>query len=319
MWNFNKHPKYYPLSDARKHQGTIAQWRAFMRDIKHMAKRATPAKEYVLSKQAVITGLQQASQQDSLTWLGHASFLLKLNGKHILFDPFLGKRASPLTFIGPKRHTPPALVVDELPPIDIIMLSHNHYDHLCVRTLKRIRNKQHCQVIVPKGLGAIMRSCGYKHITELGWYQSHIIADIKCHVLPAYHYAQRGLFDRNAVLWGSLACEFKNFCIFFGGDTTYGSEFKKIGQYLKHVSHALIGIGAFKPRELMQHAHACPEEGLLIAHDLKARIFFPMHWGSIVLTPEDVLEPITELKSYLTKTPYTGKTVISKMGQTHIL
>lgn len=313
--------RFTSLPDARKKQGSLAEWRSFFQGVKQRAKSASPPTNHILPTPTVQENLQTLIQnnQDFILWLGHASFFIRLSGKHFLFDPFLSERASPVPFAGPKRLVPPAVCVENLPHIDFILISHNHYDHFCLKTLKQIPNKSDCQIIVPLLMGARIRKLGFEHITELNWYDSHTLNDdLQSHILPAYHYSQRWLHDHNHVLWGSYAISNHQHTIYFGGDTTYGKEFIKIGQHLKKIDYALLGIGAYQPRRLMQHAHASPEEALQIAHHLQAKNMVAMHWGTIVLTPEPVLAPISDLEQAKQTTDFKGKIHVLPIGG-HIL
>ncbi|MDE2437009.1 MAG: MBL fold metallo-hydrolase [Sphingomonadales bacterium] len=224
-----------------------------------------------------------------LCWLGHACFALKLRGKLILTDPFLSAAAGPFGF-GPKRFLSPALPAEELPRLDLIVISHNHYDHIDTRALQSYRWRAETPVVCPLGVGTLLRRQGYVRITELDWWQDWSVDGVAVTALPAVHFSGRGPFDRDQTLWASMAIAGGDRKVWFGGDTGYGEVFREIGERAGPFDVALIGIGAYEPRIIMESSHATPEEAVQIARDIRARVAIGMHWGSIMLTPEDPFE-----------------------------
>ena len=162
-----------------------------------------PGPDIVLTRSEAHHGLNTASNP-SITWLGHASFLIRLGGKTVLTDPYLGDNAGPL-WLGPKRFVPPPLAVDEMPPIDLLLLSHNHYDHLDIATLERLGGKDRMMVLVPLGLKPKIAKLGYTNVIEMDWWHSHKLGALEIQALPAVHFSGRGPFDRNRTLWASFA------------------------------------------------------------------------------------------------------------------
>lgn len=225
----------------------------------------------------------------SVTWLGHAAFIVRVGGKTVLTDPFLGKAAGPFGF-GPKRFVAAAMGVDELPEADVIVVSHNHYDHLDARTIVSYRYKETTQVIVPLGLGPFFTRRGYRKVLELDWWDSWEGNDLTITALPAVHFSGRGLFDRNKTLWASFAIAAGGERVWFSGDTANGEVFSEIGRRAGPFDLALIGIGAYEPRAFMQSVHASPEDAVKIARAIGAGKAIGMHWGTIMLTPEDPFE-----------------------------
>ncbi len=285
---------------------------------KMQAPLALPAK-HVVSKAETIAAYQSAQAEDTMTWLGHACFIIKLNGVTILTDPFLAERAGIWKF-GPKRYISSALSVNELPPVDIILLSHNHYDHLCMPTIKALPNKDKVQVIIPLGLRSYFEPYGYQHIHECDWYDEVQIGAIKITALPCVHFSRRGLFDYNKSLWHSYAIAAGQQQIYFSGDTAYGSCFKAIGTQFGSFSHAIIGIGAYSPRAVMQHSHATPEEAVQIGVDIKAATLVGMHWGTIVLSTEPAFEPPERFRQAGEKQGYRQDQLwIMAIGETRAL
>jgi N-acyl-phosphatidylethanolamine-hydrolysing phospholipase D len=230
-----------------------------------------------------------ALAENELAWLGHACFALRLGGQLVLTDPYLGRTAGPFG-MGPKRFLRAAVKAVDLPRIDLIVISHNHYDHIDVSALKDYRWRGETPVVCPLGVGKQLRRLGYSEVIELDWYQDWKIADLTVTALPAVHFSGRGLFDRNQTLWASMALHSPNRKVWFGGDTGYGEVFREIGQRAGPFDLALIGIGAYEPRVIMEASHATPEEAIAIARDIGARAAIGMHWGSIMLTPEDPFE-----------------------------
>ncbi|MCL4128574.1 UNVERIFIED_CONTAM: hypothetical protein GTU68_036049 [Idotea baltica] len=272
-------------------------------------------KDHILPKQQALEQLNNADNY-SITWLGHAAFLIKLNDCFILTDPFLSKNAGP-GFLGPKREISSPLDISELPKIDMIIISHNHYDHLDSKVIKNFPNKEKIKVIVPLGLSNFFIKRGFNHVTEMNWWQEIDINDITIGCLPCVHFSGRGLFDRNKTLWASFSIKNKSKKIWFSGDTAYGEIFKEIGEKEEDFDLALIGIGAYEPRDFMCSVHATPEEAVQIAKDIKATKTIGMHWGTIRLTPEPFFEPPKRFKQAAEDQKYGQENaLILKVGET---
>ncbi|QEO57863.1 MBL fold metallo-hydrolase [Francisella marina] len=272
-------------------------------------------KDHVLEKQQALELLDKSNDY-SITWLGHAAFLIKLNEYFIVTDPFLSKNAGP-GFLGPKREIFSPLDLSELPKIDMLIISHNHYDHLDSKVIKNFPNKENIKVIVPLGLSSFFIKRGFKNVTEMNWWQEININNITIGCLPCVHFSGRGLFDRNKTLWASFSIKDKYKKIWFSGDTAYGDVFKEIGKKEKYFDLALIGIGAYEPRDFMCSVHATPEEAIQIAKDIKATKTIGMHWGTIRLTPEPFFEPPKRFKQAAINQKYgDDNALILKIGET---
>ena len=230
-----------------------------------------------------------ALAEDQIAWLGHACFAMRLGGKLVLTDPYLGEHAGPSGF-GPKRFLPPAVTAEELPNLDLIVISHNHYDHIDTVALKAYRWRAETPVVCPLGVGPLLRKQGFAQVTELDWWDDYRTGDLTVTALPAVHFSGRGPFDRDKTLWSSMAIASPARKVWFGGDTGYGEVFREIGKRAGPFDLALVGIGAYEPRIIMEASHATPEEAVLIARDIGAKAAVGMHWGSIMLTPEDPFE-----------------------------
>ncbi len=285
-------------------------------------------KEELLSSRAVVVpdghvlpkseALRQmaAASNPSVTWLGHASFIVRIAGKTILTDPFIGKTAGPFG-IGPRRFVDSPLTVDEIPEVDVIAVSHDHYDHLDAHVIDNYRFKATTQVVVPLGLGRFFRKRGYPNVTEQDWWDSRVFDELTVTTLPAVHFSGRGLFDRNKTLWASFAFESPRESIWFSGDTAIGEVFKEIGRRAGPFDLALVAIGAYEPRSIMRSIHASPEEAIHIAREIGAKQAIGMHWGTIRLTPEDAFEPPVRFKRAARQQGYGEENASTlKIGET---
>ena len=274
----------------------------------------TPDKHVVPKPEAM--NQMVAASNPSVTWLGHAAFIIRIAGKTILTDPFLGKTAGPMG-IGPKRFVASPLTVDELPKADVMVVSHDHYDHLDAHAIDNYRFKDSTQVVVPLGLGRFFSKRGYSKVLEQDWWQTWEQDGLSVTTLPAVHFSGRGLFDRNKTLWASFAFESANERIWFSGDTASGEVFRKIGDRHGPFDLALVAIGAYEPRPIMRSIHASPEEAIEIARDVGARQAIGMHWGTIRLTPEQAFEPPVRFRKAAIDQGYgADNAIIMKIGET---
>lgn len=244
------------------------------------------------------TFLQENRSQKTLTWIGHASFLIQIDGINILTDPHLTKRASPVVFAGPSRTTPPGLDINDLPEIDVIVISHNHYDHLDYQTILNITRKQITNqplILVPLKLKKLVESFGARNVKELGWWDTTNFKNLNIHAVPVQHWSNRS-FNTNKTLWCGWVFENKNFKCIFVGDTGYSQDFATIQQRFGHMDLSLIPIGAYAPRWFMKYHHCNVDEAIQIHKDLKSKKSIAMHWGTFQLTDEPMDEPIKLLK-----------------------
>ena len=244
------------------------------------------------------TFLQENRSQKTLTWIGHASFLIQIDGINILTDPHLTKRASPVVFAGPSRTTPPGLDINDLPEIDMIVISHNHYDHLDYQTILNITRKQITNqplILVPLKLKKLVESFGARNVKELGWWDTTNFKNLNIHAVPVQHWSNRS-FNTNKTLWCGWVFENKNFKCIFVGDTGYSKDFATIQQRFGHMDLSLIPIGAYAPRWFMKYHHCNVDEAIQIHKDLKSKKSIAMHWGTFQLTDEPMDEPIKLLK-----------------------
>ena len=227
--------------------------------------------------------------ENQLAWLGHACFAFRMADKLVLTDPYLSRTAGPFG-LGPKRFLDAAVQAEALPRLDLIAISHNHYDHLDTRALGAYCYRAETPVVCPLGLAPLLRRQGFNEVIELDWWQDWRLDDLAVTCLPAVHFSGRGLGDRNRTLWASFAFASPTNKLWFGGDSAPGEVFREIGARAGPFDLALVGIGAYTPRAIMQASHATPEEAIGIARDIGAKAAVGMHWGSIMLTPEDPFE-----------------------------
>jgi len=224
-----------------------------------------------------------------LAWLGHASFLLRLGGCTVAVDPVLSNRI----LAAGRRLTPAGL--DRLPPLDLLLISHNHYDHLDAPTMRAL--PRDTPVVVPGGLGRWFRRRGFTSVTELDWWESMRVGALEVAFVPAHHWSRRGLFDACASLWGGWVLTVGGLRVYHAGDSGYGPFFTEIGSRYPGIDVAMLPVGAYEPRWFMRPVHIDPEESVQAVHDIGARIMVPMHWGAFQLTHEPVLEPIERTRA----------------------
>ena len=235
--------------------------------------------------------LQAGFINPSITWVGHATLLVQMNGVNALTDPQWSERASPVSWGGPRRLSPPGLAFEDLPPIHVVILSHDHYDHLDFITVKRLADTHNPLFLVPLGMKAWFAKNGMNHVEELDWWQEREFRGVKFVCLPAQHFSQRTLWDGNERLWASWAMLRPERRLYFSGDTGYFDGFKEIGRKLGPFDLAAIAIGAYVPPEIMKSVHTTPEEAVQTSLDLNARILLGIHWGTFDLAEEPLEEP----------------------------
>ena len=233
------------------------------------------------------------------TWIGHSTILLQLGALNVITDPVFCERAFPVQWLGPRRVMEPALALDELPPLDVVLLSHNHYDHLDRSAVRHIaRAHPRATWIVPLKLGAYIRRWGVRQIVELDWWQEASIGSLRVTATPARHMSARRLGDRNRTLWCGYALEAPGVRAYFAGDTAYQPEFGDVSARCGPFDFVMIPIGAYEPRWFMQLVHVNPEEAVRIYQDLiaahpeaPAPLMLAIHWGTFRLTTEGMDEP----------------------------
>ncbi|KAJ7566530.1 hypothetical protein O6H91_02G107600 [Diphasiastrum complanatum] len=299
--------------------------------------------------------LKPPSDQIQVTWVGHATFLVQFDKINVLTDPVWSERCSPSSIVGPKRFVPVPFPLKELPDVDVVVISHNHYDHLDENTVKALGNKP--LYLVPLGLKSWFNSIGITNVVELDWWQEHKISlsdkgsdrILKAVCTPCQHFSGRGILDRNKTLWCSWVLEGSTKRAFFSGDTGFctvsrNSEhaggvpefddihknvnvnlpvcpaFEEIGKRYGPFDVAFIPIGAYSPRHFMSAIHCSPEDAVAIHKAVHAKRSIGMHWGTFSLTDEPILEPPTRLLKELARLRIDPSTFFTmKHGETKTL
>jgi len=233
-----------------------------------------------------------------ITFINHTTFLIQINGLNILTDPIWSERASPFSWSGPKRIQPPGIKMEDLPKIDIILLSHNHYDHLDLPSLKKIYDRFKPKIFTGLGVGAFLKRKGLDNFLEMDWWQETTISEeLQLQAVPAQHFSGRGMFDSNATLWMGFVIKTNKGNLYFAADTAYNDYmFKQIGDRCAPILVSIIPIGAYQPRWFMSPVHCSPDEAVSIHRDVKSQHSIGSHFGTFPLADEGKEEPIIDLK-----------------------
>ncbi|HWA35278.1 MAG TPA: MBL fold metallo-hydrolase [Cyclobacteriaceae bacterium] len=236
-----------------------------------------------------------------ITFVNHSSFLIQVDGINILTDPVWSERVSPFSWAGPKRMRPPGIRLEDLPKIDIILLTHNHYDHLDLPTLTRIYNQHQPKVVTSLGIKPFLDSRNIHNSTEMDWWQTFTFNEsISIESVPAQHFSSRGMFDRDATLWCGFVLRRPGGNIYFVGDTGYHSTmFKEIGVRCAPIDIAIIPIGAYKPEWFMSPIHVSPSEAVMIHKDINSRFSIATHFGTFPLADDSLEDPVFGLQQAL--------------------
>jgi N-acyl-phosphatidylethanolamine-hydrolysing phospholipase D len=240
----------------------------------------------------------------TLTWVGHTSFLIQIGGRNVLVDPVWSLRASPVQFAGPRRWVPAAVDFDHLPPIDIVILSHDHYDHLDARTISRLAARYPAvSWFAPLGVGAFLRRRGARDVVERDWWEDAEAGPIHLTCVPAQHFSGRTLGRRDRTLWCGWILRSDRHAVFFGGDTALHPEFSTIASRCGPFDLAILPIGAYEPRWFMGSVHMNPEDCMTAVNDLnnahggRSLTLAAAHWGTFKLTDEPMDEPPARMRS----------------------
>jgi L-ascorbate metabolism protein UlaG (beta-lactamase superfamily) len=231
-----------------------------------------------------------------VTFIGHATFLIQTIAGNILTDPMYSERAGPLNVLGPRRVQQPAVLFDDLPSIALVLLSHNHYDHCDLPTLRKLAKRFDPLVVTPVGNGALATKSGIRRVEELDWWQESKESALRIALTPAQHFSARTPFDRNRALWGGFMLTMDGARIFFAGDTAYADFFGDVRHRLGPIDLALLPIGAYEPRWFMQAVHMNPAEAVQAHLDLEAAESVGMHFGTFQMTTEGIDEPLRALE-----------------------
>ncbi|MGZ5592780.1 MAG: MBL fold metallo-hydrolase [Usitatibacter sp.] len=280
------------------HDDKQSFWLWKWEELKEGVPQPPPGGWKIPAMKADAAALRANTSAPTATWIGHAAFLVQLAGKNILFDPQFSERASPVQFAGPKRIVPLPITIEELPRIDVVLVSHNHYDHLDVDSVKKLaaQKPEGPLFIVPLGLKAWFAELGIERVEEHDWWQARDEGPLRITLVPVQHWSKRTLWDANKTLWGGWVVEGGGLRIIHTGDLGYSRDARDIGERLGPFDLALIPIGAYAPRWFMKTMHVDPAEALQVRSDLRARRAIGMHWGTFEnLTDEPLDEPPAEL------------------------
>jgi N-acyl-phosphatidylethanolamine-hydrolysing phospholipase D len=271
------------------------RWRFANRRAQSLAP--TPPRDSLPTRKPDIAVPRGKQGRRTVTWIGHSTVLLQLGELNVLTDPVWSERASPFAWVGPRRLMTPGVPFDALPPIDLVLLSHNHYDHLDAPTVRRLAARfPAAQWLCPMGLAALLKSFGVAHASERDWWEPFETPAFSATCTPAQHFSARSLRDRNATLWGGWTLAADGVRIYFAGDTALHPEFDAIGARLGPFDLVMLPIGAYEPRWFMQRVHCNPEDAVAAYRALTASApvsppCLALHWGTFRLTDEPVEEP----------------------------
>jgi len=293
------------IAQVDKPFGDFLRWRyqAWRDDLPPPPRQATPVAAPELarlqSNAAAYRSGNAGRGVPSVTWIGHATALVQADGLSVLTDPIFSERASPLGFLGPRRAQPPGIALEQLPPVDAVLISHNHYDHLDLDSLARLNERSNGATLflVPLGNGRLLRGQGIRNVVELDWWEKHNLRGVEFQLTPLQHWSARGVGDRNQALWGGWAVFAPDLHWFFAGDSGYSRDFADIGTRVasrvgeRGFDLALLPIGAYEPRWFMREQHVNPSEAVQAHRDLGARQSLGIHWGTFELTDEPLDQP----------------------------
>jgi len=270
-----------------------------------------------LASVAADTGALRRNGHDAtVSWVGHSTFLVQVDGLNILTDPHWGDMASPVRFTGPRRMTPPGMPFEDLPPIDVVVISHDHYDHLDETTVRRLARDHHPRFFVPLGLKEWLGARGIDDVVELDWWGRAEFRGLTIVCTPAQHSSGRRLDDQNRRLWSSWAIEGSSKSLFFAGDTGYYPGLKEIGDRLGPFDLALIPIGGYSDFRKHHPNHVNPEEAVQLFEDVRGKLMVPMHWGTFDFNQEPAAEPPARLRREARERELEDRVAVLSPGQT---
>ena len=277
-----------PAATAGRGFGDFLRWQR--------TKRATPWPRWVDNRAQPALPASLDAGQCALTFINHITFLLQLPGLNVLTDPVYSERVSPVQWLGPRRVHAPGLAFEALPRIDLVLVSHNHYDHLDLDTLQRLEQHHHPLFLTGLGNGSLLQQHGLARVQEFDWWQETAQPGLRCTFVPAQHWSARSLVGRNRTLWGGFVLDAGAWKIYFAGDTGYWQHFTQIRERCGSPDIALLPIGAYEPRWFMQDQHMNPEEAVRAHLDLHSGLSVATHFGCFQLTDEGIDEPLRALE-----------------------
>jgi L-ascorbate metabolism protein UlaG (beta-lactamase superfamily) len=277
--------RFHNHQDGWQTEGSFLKWQ--------LTRTAGPWRPWIDDPPGSLPERRVENDRVRVTWVNHSTVLLQMDGLNILTDPIWSERCSPVSFAGPKRHRDPGLRFEDLPPIDLVLVSHNHYDHLDLATLRRLP----APILVPLGNKALLERHRVRNAEELDWWQTKRVNHaVTVTVVPAQHFSARSLSDRNASLWCGFVISGPSGNVYFAGDTGWGKHFAEIAERFPSIRVALLPIGAYEPRWFMKPAHISPQEAVDAHRILRAKTSVGIHWGTFRLSDEGELDPARELE-----------------------
>jgi N-acyl-phosphatidylethanolamine-hydrolysing phospholipase D len=315
-----------PWPDSEPHGlGDVLRW---SRERRRVERAPTPVRGSFPTAAPSITHPRSAHDATAVTWVGHSTVLLQAGGLNILTDPMWSERAFPVQWMGPRRVMDPALAIESLPPLDVVLLSHSHYDHLDKATVKRLaRGHPDATWVVPLKLGRYVTAFGVRHAVELDWWSGADVRGVSVSATPARHFSARRVGDRNRTLWSGFALTVAGRRIYFAGDSAYHPEFAEIGARYGPFDLVLMPIGAYDPRWFMHIVHVNPEEAVQAYSDLVSAhsaaplpLMLGIHWGTFRLTDEPMDEPPRRAQAAWQAAGFPDDRLwIARFGQTRAL
>lgn len=305
--NFDGKKFHYKTKDINKSFFDVLKWR--------FSGESTSWPESIKVTQIKIKD-QRVYKDIVVTFINHSTFLIQADGINILTDPVWAKRVSPFSWAGPKRSRLPGVKYEDLPPIDVVLIGHNHYDHLDIEVLKRLNKDHRPKFIVGLGVDLLLKDEGINNVKALGWRESVKLSNIEYHFVECQHWSARGLFDRNVTLWGSYIIQLSKKKIYFASDTGYSEHFKEQRELYGDMDISLLPIGAYEPRWFMKSQHMNPDEAVRSHIDLASKFSIGMHFGTFQLTDEAIDTPLKDLSIALKKYGINNKTFVApEFGQ----
>ena len=291
--NFDGEKFSHPWSERKKDLVSLLKWQIFG------DRKKWPAGKIINTSKPQFN-LPLNNQQIAITFINHATVFLQHQGLNIITDPHWGKRASPVNFAGPARVRDPGAAINSLPGLDFVLVSHNHYDHLDIPTLKELNQLYSPRFLIAKGDAYLMEKAGITNFIEMDWWDEVDLGNgCRAVFVPVKHWSARGLYDRNKSLWGGFVILSSTQKIFFAGDTGYCDIFETLAQKYGAFNLCLLPVGAYEPRWFMQDSHMNPQEAVQTHLDLQSKKSIAIHFGLWQLTDEGIDQPITDLKKSL--------------------
>jgi N-acyl-phosphatidylethanolamine-hydrolysing phospholipase D len=284
--------------------------------------RAADRPERVPRKTVDLAYLKSNRSDITVTWLGHATMLWQIGGKNILVDPHLFERASPVSFAGPARQTPPAIALPDLPHIDVVVISHNHYDHLDRPSVLGLNRQAGGPplFVVPLGIDLWLKREGISNVQPLDWWQHRDVDGVRVTLVPAQHWSARTPFDRHEVLWGGYVAQHAGFSMYYSGDTGYSKDFQDIAARFGGFNFAQIPVGCYEPRWFMTNQHVNEPEAIQIHRDVRSQFSMGVHWGTFRLCDDPIDQVIDEFpKAVQAAGLRADEFVLPILGETRVL